>query len=92
MFTGLVIDFTLHTFISISISKSKVQLFITMNKQLLILYCENRPTGSRKELHSEVCFTGELGTVIGGHTFFFFLMALHDQAIGDMEPCSCVGK
>lgn len=91
MFTGLVIDFTLHTFISIS--KSKVQLFITMNKQLLILYCENRPTGSRKELHSEVCFTGELGAVIGGHTFFFFfLMALHDQAIGDMEPCSCVGK
>lgn len=89
MFTGLVIDFTLHTFISIS--KSKVQLFITMNKQLLILYCENRPTGSRKELHSEVCFTGELGTVIGGHTFFF-LMALHDQAIVDMEPCSCVGK
>lgn len=87
MFTGLVIDFTLHTFISIS--KSKVQLFITMNKQLLILYCENRPTGSRKELHSEVCFTGELGAVIGGHTF---LMALHDQAIGDMEPCSCVGK
>lgn len=89
MFTGLVIDFTLHTFIFISISKSKVQLFITMNKQLLILYCENRPTGSRKELHSEVCFTGELGAVIGGHTF---LMALHDQAIGDMEPCSCVGK
>lgn len=70
MFTGLVIDFTLHTFISIS--KSKVQLFITMNKQLLVLYCENRPTGSRKELHSEVCFTGELGAVIGGHTFFFF--------------------
>lgn len=58
MFTGLVIDFTLHTFISIS--KSKVQSFITMNKQLLILYCENRPTGSRKELHSEVCFNLEL--------------------------------